>query len=96
MRRWAFFLGGLLVWAADFFILYGISSVFLTTMLARILVGAVTLAAIAVDLWLLFRLRARLRASNDRVNRWMDAIALVGIGLSLVAVCFEGLPALLV
>ncbi len=94
MRGWTFLLGGLIVWAVHFFALYGIASVFLTTMLARILAILMSLACLVADGLLLARaLRVR---PVDAAEIWQQRIALIGAALSAVAILWQALPALLV
>ena len=95
MRTWALLLGGLLVWAADFFLLYGIASIFLTTPIARILSVLVTLAALAADAWLIWLSWRRYRSPADEYDRWIGWIALLGASISAVAVFWQGFPAIL-
>lgn len=94
MRGWTFLLGGLIVWAVHFFALYGVASVLLTTMPARILTGLISLACLAADAWL-FTAALRARPA-DPVEAWQRRIALTGTGLSAVAVVWQALPALLI
>ncbi len=99
MRRWALLLGGLVVWAAHFFALYGIASVWLQGPTAPVLVGVATLAALAVDGWLLWRTAPAKRARAvgiDREDRWIARVGFVGAALSALAVVWQGLPALIV
>ncbi len=95
MRSWGLFLGGLLVWAAQFLLLYAVGSILLTSLPARLLAGLITIVAIGADVWLILAARARLRTGRDRLDRWMAALALAIAALSLVAVTWQGLPALL-
>lgn len=96
MRAWAFMLGGPLLWAAHFFLLYAIASIFLTTMTARILVGIVSLVLVAADAALLQRsLAARQAGGDDRFGRWMASLAALGAALAMVAIVWQTLPALL-
>lgn len=92
MRGWAFLLGGLIVWAVHFLALFIIASVFLTTPLARALALLVTLFCLAAC-GLLF---AKVRRADISVplERWMRAVALSGIGLSVVAIVWQVLPAI--
>lgn len=94
MRAWALFLGGLLIWAAHFFMLYAIASLFLSAITARVLTGVATVAAIGAEVWMLLWARARLRNERDGLDRWMAGLALIMAGLSLVAVVWQGMPAL--
>ncbi|RSV18267.1 hypothetical protein CA236_09250 [Sphingomonas sp. ABOLG] len=96
MRAWAWMLGGMIVWAVHFFAVYIVASVFLTTDIARILTVMMTLACLAADGWLIARLRQARAGTQDSFSDWMRWIALGGAGLSLVAVLWQGLPALLV
>ena len=94
MRGWTFLLGGLIVWAAHFFALYAIASIFLTTMLARGLALLATALCLGAAL-LLFR-HARRRFSADGTELWMRAVALAGLGIATVAIVWQALPALLI
>ena len=95
MRAWAFMLGGMLVWAAHFFTLYAIASLFLTTSLARALTLIVTLVCLAAGaLVLASALRARRRA-HDTAARWRYGLAALFASLALIAIAWQGLPAML-
>lgn len=94
MHGWTFLLGGLLVWTGHFFASYIIASIFLTTPLARGLALLVTLGCLAILAVLLTRaMRANAATAMDA---WMRSVALCGLGLSSVAIIWQGLPALLV
>jgi hypothetical protein len=95
MRKWGLLLGGMLVWTAHFFLLYGIVSIFPGTILARILSIAFTIPAIAACVWLIWHAMKVINSASDEVDRW---IARTGFGvalLSLVSVIWQGLPAIL-
>ena len=94
MRAWAFLLAGPLVWAAHFFILYGIGSVFPDDPIASWLTLVVTGLALAADGGLLWLVALRRLGRDDRFDRWGDGLAALGLGLSFVAVAWQGLPAL--
>lgn len=96
MRSGALFLGGLLVWAADFFLLYAIGSIFLTTTLARILVGLVTAAAAPAALVLVVLAWRRHSAATNPLEQWMTLLSGLMASIAFVAVLWQGLPALLV
>lgn len=96
MRRWALLLGGMLVWAADFFLLYGIASILLTTPAARIASLAVTAAAVAADLWLIDRSLKLHRARGDEYDHWLARMALLIAAISLVSVIWQGFPAVFI
>lgn len=94
MRAWAYLLSGLIVWTVHFFALYAIGSVFLTTTIARVLVLIVSAACLTVDAMLL--VRALHSAKDEPFERWTRGIAVPGLGISLVAVTWQALPALLI
>lgn len=96
MRAWLLLLGGLIVWTAHFFASYGIASLWPGSSLAKWLVGLVTLLALAVGCLLLWRSAVRLRTTADDVQRWSLKLSMLGYALSVVAVGYQGLPALLV
>jgi hypothetical protein len=95
MRTWGLMLGGLLVWTADFFLLYGIASIFLTTPIARILAIIVTVGAVAANLWLMSLSWKRYSSPASDLERWAAWIGLLGAAVSAVAVVWQGLPAIL-
>lgn len=93
MRSWTLLLAGPILWAIHFFALYSIASIFLTTMLARVLTMAVTLACLAAGVPPLVRI---LRSdTSTALGIWMRAVALGGIGLGGVAILWQALPALI-
>lgn len=96
MRAFGFLLGGLLVWAADFFLLYSIASIFLTTPIARVLAGIVTVAALAVDAWLIWRSSQRLRTVTNGYAKWLARMSQLTASLSAVAVLWQGFPAIFI
>lgn len=96
MRGWAFMLGGVLVWAADFFLLYGIASIFLTTPTARVLALLVSAVALAADGWLLWTSWAQLGSVDDPYRRWMARLALFTAAISTVGVIWLAFPPLFV
>jgi len=94
MRAWVLILAGLIVWAAHFFALYGIASVFPGLPVARWLTLAVTVPALAADGAILVH-ALRGRSSDDRLDRWIAGLASLGAALSVVAVLWQGLPGLI-
>jgi hypothetical protein len=97
MRSWAVLLGGLLVWTAHFFLLYGFASIFPGSWIARLLTLAVTVPALAVDSWILWvAARRRTRRAADGLDRWTSELGAAGAALSLVAVAWQALPAMLI
>ena len=93
MRGWTFLLGGLIVWAIHFFMLYAIASIFLTATLARALALLATLICLAGGA-LLF-VRTLQSEAPTRLDSWMRAVALSGIGLAAVAITWQTLPVFL-
>ena len=96
MRTWGFLLGGLIVWAAHFFLLYAIASVFPGQDLPNWLILLSTIAAVAADSALLWAaLLLRLRGLSDPFRSWTTDLGAAGAALSLVAVIWQSLPALI-
>lgn len=92
MRRWAFVLSGLIVWAAHFFVLYVAASLLPGAQAARWLTLIFTLVGMAAAGAILWR---ALRAADGPFERWTNQLAAIGAGLALIAVLWQGLPALL-
>lgn len=88
-------LGGFLVWAAHFFVLYGFASLFPGTAIARWLTILATIVALAATAWGLRR-SLTARQSADGLGSWMDGIAAAGHGTAFIAILYQGLPALVV
>lgn len=96
MRAWLLMLGGLIVWAVHFFALYILASIFGTTMTARLGTAVLTLACLAADGAILAATLPALRGDQAAdLDRWIRGAGAVGAGLSLVAVAWQGLPALI-
>ena len=95
MRSWILLLGGWLVWTVHFFSLYAIASVFLTSTLSRILTLIVTVACAAANGLLLWRVFSAAGRAGDELSRWIYILAGLAAIISLLAVLWQGLPALL-
>ena len=95
MRRWSLLLGGLLVWAAHFFTLYAIASIFPGTQTARILAIAVTGLALAASIAIISSALAARRRDEDALDAWIADVGLVGGALSFVSVLWQGAPAVM-
>ena len=93
MREWTILLGGLVIWAAHFFVLYGIASVLPGKPAATGLVLVATLVAAPAAGVILWRAIAGLR-KPDPLDRWMAQVGAVGAALSLVAVIWQAVPAI--
>ena len=97
MRTWALLLGGMIVWTVHFFTIYGIASIFLTSTLSRVLTLLVTAACLAADALLLWWAIRDLRGSgSDEFSRWLRRLAALIAASSLIAVLWQGLPAILI
>lgn len=97
MGKWTFALGGLIVWAAHFFLLYAFASIFPGTDLARVLSLIATIPALAADAALLLvASKRRLASGGADVQQWMDGLAGLSAAGSLVAVLWQALPAVLI
>ena len=96
MRKWLLLLGGLLIWAAHFFLLYGFASVFPATDLARLLTVFATFVALAANGAIIYRTFAYKNADGqNELEVWVRAVAFGGALLSLIAVLWQVLPALI-
>lgn len=94
MPGWRIMVGGLIIWAAHFFTVYIVASVFHSSMLARGLTLLATGAALVAGA-LLFK-RVRKPRIDDPLARWMASLGTLAIGVAMLAVLWQGLPALLV
>ena len=94
MRAWLILLGGLIIWAVHFFSLYILASVFGSTMTARVGTALITTACLAAN-GAILALILRDGRLVDGLDRWIGSGGAVGAGLSLVAVVWQGLPALI-
>jgi hypothetical protein len=99
MRRWLFLLGGLIVWATHFTGVYALGSLaairdpaedgaWRAVLLAFSVVCAGAAAMLAVR-------AAMLSAAGDAPHRFKGRVAAMGAALSLVAIVWQTLPALL-
>lgn len=95
MRAWLLLLGGLIVWAIQFFALYILASVFGSSPAARIGTALVTLPCLAATAWLLIRATRARQAATDRLDRWIASVAAAGAALAIVSVLWQALPALI-
>ena len=88
MKSWLILLSGFLIWTVHFFGLYGIGE-FAPNAGWVIALTLVCIAANLVALYCLLRLRA-----DEHFSVWRRFIARGGVGLSLLAVVWQSLPAL--
>ena len=93
MRGWTFLLAGPIVWTVHFFALYIVASIFLTSIASRVLTGLISLGCLAAIGWLV--VWTRRGQPVDEPDAWTHRVALLGIGLSGVAIFWQAMPALL-
>lgn len=98
MRKWAYMLGGLIVWAIHFLGVYGIASIADTAAdaahpMSRAAVGAFTLACLIAAGWLTLDAGRRWRRGGGEMAGFMNAIAATGGGIAVVSILWQGLPA---
>jgi uncharacterized membrane protein (DUF485 family) len=94
MRTWAELLGGLILWTVHFFALYIVASIWLTTPLARGLTLAITVACLGAVAF--FLIRVQRRRAETPMDRWVQSVASLGLGIAGIAILWQGLPALLI
>ncbi len=95
MREWTVLLGGLVIWAAHFFTLYAIASILPGKGEARLLVLAATLAALALDAFVLGMALSSLKGrASPEATTLMARAGAAGALLSLVAIAWQALPAI--
>ncbi len=95
MQFWRNLLGGLLLWAAHFVAVYAVASIWPGSQLARALVAAATVLALALGGWLSVKAMRRFRAATDDLHRWSWSLTLLGYALAGVAIAYQGLPSAL-
>ena len=97
MLRWAWMLGGLIVWFVHFMGVYGIASLGavvsradapLWRMIGLGFSALCVLAALAITVWAALRLRR----AGDPSARFGDQLALLGGGVATVAIIWQALP----
>lgn len=99
MRAWAFMLGGLLVWAVHFMGVYGIASIAdvaarADVQASRWTVAGLTVLCAAADALLILAAWRRSRHVTGELAPFQTSLAGLGAGFSLIAVLWQGLPAL--
>lgn len=96
MRAWFCITGGLLIWAAHFLSIYAAASIFPGSSLARWLTLALTALAFGM-LFLLVRETWRpTRLHSSQFSQWLDGLAGLSVGLAVLAIVYQSLPALVV
>ncbi len=94
MHKWRNLLGGLLLWAAHFFAVYVIGSVFPGKKIGAMLVLATSLAILAITLMLAVRAFRATPSMHDGLQRWMSDLSLLGYSIATVAIIYQSLPAI--
>lgn len=95
MRTWLILLAGPILWTAHFFALYIIASLLPGTWTAAMLVVIATVAAAVLSVWLMRRATSSLRKSGDRFGGWTYRLSALASAVSLVAIIYQGMPALI-
>lgn len=95
MRAWLLLLAGLAVWTVHFFALYAIASALPGRSIAVWAVLAATTVAVAADAAIICRTWAA-RGGPDEIDSWVAHLAVLGAGISLIAVLWQASPALLI
>jgi len=96
MHGWPYLLGGLLVWAVHFFGLYVAASLFLTSPATRLVTAILTFICLAAAAALLWRGWTAEAGQGETFAGWQHRLAAYGAAIALVAIVWQGLPALLV
>lgn len=79
------------MWAAHFFALYFIVSLFPGQPMAVWLVLAATLAALSAAAWIVRAMLRRQTDGRDDLAKWLRSLGLLGLGLSAVAIVYQAL-----
>lgn len=95
MGVWRHLLGGMLLWTAHFFAVFGIASLFPGTRLAAVLVLVATVLALAIAGYLFARALRRQSVARDGLIRWNSKGGAALYALAGLAIFYQGLPALL-
>jgi len=93
MRIWIQLIGGLLVWAAHFFALYGIGEFAGASAGPRASVFGLTAAALGLVAWL--ALRTPKPSAPDDLAAWSLRLGQGALLLSALAIAWQAFPALL-
>lgn len=83
----------MLIWTAHFFTLYAAASIFGSSTAARLITAAATAAALVAGALMFIALGRQ--ASGDTFADWSRSLARLAIGIAMIAVIWQGLPALL-
>ena len=100
MRAWLFMLAGLIVWAVHFMGVYAIASVADVVGQADAppalwLISVLTLICATADALILAAAMRQGRRATDDLERLICSLARLAAAISIVAVLWQGLPALI-
>ena len=94
-RKWMLLLGGLLIWAAPFFLLYAFASIFPGSDTARWLTAAATVFGLLANGAIIWTALSRKgRSSSDGFDNWTWQVALPECILSFAGVLWQGMTVL--
>lgn len=94
-RKWILLLGGLLIWAAHFFLLYAFASIFPGSDTARWLTVAATVLGLGANGVIVRAAVSRHdEHSSDDLEHWARQVAIPECVLSIAAVLWQGLTVL--
>lgn len=96
MSYWRNLLGGLILWAAHFVIVYGIASILPGTQAAVVLVLAITVVVLAITAYLLVKTVGVMRSAVDDLQRWSTMLTLFGYAMATIAIAYQGFAAALI
>ncbi len=96
MWTWVYILGGLIVWAVQFFTVYGASEIFLAGLVSRTITGVMTLICLVAAAALAAMGWWGRTAATDQIERWIHTIASMNGGIAFLAIAWQGIPALLI
>ena len=94
MRSWLMLLSGFILWTIHFFALYIAASAFPGQPPSYWLTGLITILCLAGVAFAVMRAKRGDGASG--MDRWVRTVGLCGLGLSGIAIIWQGLPALIV
>lgn len=96
MRIWADLLGGLIIWAVHFFALYLVASIYLTSTTSRILATAVTLGCLLAAGLFVWQAWSTGPDPEESFGSWSRRLALLSGIAVMIAILWQGLPAVLI
>lgn len=86
MQTWAYLLGGLIVWAIQFFAVYAASSIFLTSTTTRVITALMTFACLTAAAAVATRGWAGQSRDADPSERWVHTMACLSGATAFLAI----------